>query len=263
MSIEDEIAAVQQRRADDRAADRAFRRAQGRAEDEERAVRQRLVEHYQVTGAGAESITTTPRLHEAPEKSSFIPARNALGATQRSIRDAGEKMAGIVNNANLTPQQRSEALDDVLKRGGALAQGKIQEAHDSLAKALRDAEAKRHAALTPPQSLAPQVAEARAVLRAMPPKERGELIDALTVQSGDDAQIMLYAVGGAPLFLSGAHEGQRTKCQKVIFGLREPELLTAFDDLDIVSEALDKMERGLAHAFASLASGPKRSGGGF
>jgi DNA-binding PadR family transcriptional regulator len=105
-------------------------------------------------------------------------------------------------------------------------------------------------AMQPPAHLAGMMQSARDALRAMPAEERSNL---MARAKGDTAEVILYAVGGAPAFLSGVHEGKRMQVRMELIGVRDPDLLLLEPGMKQALAALDKMQAGITRLIGEVA----------
>lgn len=127
--------------------------------------------------------------------------------------------------------------------------GQINDQRNSLHRIRGDVEERVKNAMTPPPHLARMVEQARDALRTMPEKERNDLI---ANARGEDSTVLMYAVGGAPAFLTGVAEGQRKQKRDTLIAVRDYELLALESNLPKAFAAADKMEAGITRLMNSV-----------
>lgn len=98
-------------------------------------------------------------------------------------------------------------------------------------------------AMQPPPHLASMVASARDALREMKDEDRMRLI---ANAKGEGAELLLYAIGGAPAFVSGVAEGKQMEKRTELLTLRDAEVLMLEPGMRQALAALDKMQAAIA-----------------
>lgn len=194
-----------------------------------------------------ESLGVHDPLPESPEFNSIRSARENI---HKSVVAAFESMARIFDNEYIDGPQ---AISQVAAKGReALAQHAetINSLRNGLLRTRGDVEQRLASAMTPPPHLARMAEQARDALRGMPAKQRDEII---ANAKGEESLVLLYAVGAAPAFLTGVHEGQRAQKRSTLLGLRDPKLLDLEPGLPKGFAAIDKLESGLAALVNSVA----------
>lgn len=194
-----------------------------------------------------ESLGVHDALPESPEFNSIRTARENM---HKSVVSAFESMARIFDNEYLDGPQ---AISQVATKGReALNQHgeTINALRNGLMRTRGDVEQRLVTAMTPPAHIARMVEQARDALRGMPAKERNEII---ANAKGDESLILLYAVGAAPAFLTGVHQGEQVQKRGVLLSLRDPKARELEAGLPAAFAAVDKLEAGLSALVNSVA----------
>ncbi len=162
----------------------------------------------------------------------FAHISQALGSTHLDGAQAVTRVAELGR----------EALGRHITQVNALRQ-KMQGISESVDDRIRSA-------MQPPAHLGGMMQSARDALRAMPAEERSKLVASA---KGDTAEVILYAAGGAPAFLTGVHEGKQMELRTELMGVRDPDLLLLEPGMKQALAALDKMQAGIARLIGEVA----------
>jgi hypothetical protein len=210
----------------------------------------RLRAKARAENAATVAIETLGVHDELPDVPEFNHLRIAREGIHKSAVSAFQSMSRVFDNEYLDGPQ---GIAQVVKIGRETLT-KHTEQIDGLRNGLRrthgDIEQRTQSAMTPPPHLARMVEQARDALRTMTVEQREALVAAAR---GDESIILLYAIGGAPAFLTGVQVGQQMQKRSHLLALRDPKLLTLEPGIAKAFAALDKMEAGLTKLIGSVA----------
>lgn len=194
-----------------------------------------------------EALGVHDKLPDFPAFNHFALERNAVAT---AIKGTFESMARVFDSPQVDTAQ---SISQVAKLGRdklEWASRQIAAMRGNLWEAQQDVERRTQAAMLPPGHLAGVVASARDALRSMNEDDRARL---LSSARGDTATVLMYAVGGAPGFLSGVPEGKHVEMRRMLLGVRDPDLLTLEPAIPQAFAALKKMEDGISRLIGSVA----------
>lgn len=228
----------------------ALRREAQRAEQKEEAQRKAMRQKYDQASQGA--LESLGLLNES-QAERFPSVAQSLETAAATLRAGIGKLAPIFDSPMLTEGQRILTLADKSKATEKAALAQLQGCASHLAEVAKDVERRKKDVLTPPQPIAAQVAEVRAVLRTMPADERAKLLhEARSEGRGDDVVLLTYAIASAPAFMSGANVGEYRSAVRMVYGLRDPALLHLVDELPAMQEHVQKAIAAVPQVFAGI-----------
>lgn len=223
-----------------------IRRVMQRAEQKEEAQRRARREGYDQASQGAAESLGLLQESQAERFPSVAQSLESAAATMRAGIGA---LTPIFDSPMLTEGQRILTLADKGKATEKAALAPLQACASNLDELAKDVERRKKDVLTPPQPIAAQVAEVRAVLRTMPADERAKLIHEAR---GDDWTLLTYAIASAPAFMSGANAGQHLNAVRLLYGLRDPALLHLVDELPAMQAHVQKAIEAVPQVFAGI-----------
>lgn len=226
----------------------AVRDAMRQVEREQQAPRLRVQRNARDAASRVdEALGVFDALPEHPDFNHFALERKAVA---NALKSAFNSMVAAYDSPQLDSPQ---VIEHAAKVGGEkLEWGKRQVAamRKGLQEAQRDIEKRVEGALQTPQRIAGVVASARDALRTMDPAERERLLESAT---GDTAQVIRYAIGSAPGFLSGVPEGKHVLMRRELLGLHDPALIALEPAVQQAFAQLAKLEEGMARLVGGVA----------
>lgn len=229
------------------------------------AVRQQA----QARNAARQALDEVQRERQAPRLRAQARADQAAKVTPEALgvhdklpdhhvfNQLSESRAKIAQSVQATFAQMSRALASPQLEGTQAITQVAALARDSLARHMTQIDEHRARlsginesivdrkikAMQPPTHLASMVASARDALRGMKEEDRHRL---MTNAKGDTAEVLMYAIGGAPAFLCGVPEGKQMETRTELLSIRDSEVLMLEPGMREAFAALDKMQAAIA-----------------
>ena len=229
------------------------------------AVRQQA----QARNAARQALDEVQRERQAPRLRAQAKAAHAAKVTPEALgvhdklpdhhvfNQFSESRAKIAQSVQATFVQMGQALASPQLEGTQAITQVAALARDSLARHMTQIDEHRTRlsginesiddrkirAMQPPPHLASMVTSARDALRAMKDEDRMRLI---ANAKGDTAELLLYAIGGAPAFVSGVAEGKQIEKRTELLTVRDAEILMLEPGMQQAFGALDKMQAAIA-----------------
>jgi len=236
----------------------------------------KLRERTQLRNAAREAMADAERERQAPRLRVKAKAEHAAKVTAEALgvheklpdhqlfNQLSEARAKIAQSVQATFGQISQALTNPTLDGTRSVMQVADLGRESLARHIAQVDAhrerlqaisesiedRRQKAMQAPPHLAGMMPSARDALRAMSAEDRSNLI---SKAKGDAAEVIMYAVGGAPAFVSGVAEGKQLEMRMSLFGVRDPDLLVLEPGIRQAFAALDKMQAGITRLIGDVA----------
>lgn len=204
----------------------------------------RALEASRVT---VEALGVHDKLPDFPVFNSIVTSRASIAASVKATFDA---IAQVYNSPHF---EGARGVDEVARMGReALARFDTQIAamRGRLSDSRENVNERVQKAMQPPTHLASMVASARDAMRMMKEEDRHRLVENAR---GNTAELLMYAIGGAPAFLCGVPEGKQMERRSELLAVRDPDLLTLEPAMPHAFAALDKMHEGITRLIGSVA----------
>lgn len=229
----------------------------------------KVSQQAQARNAARHALDEVQRERQAPRLRAQAKAHQAAQVTAEALgvhdklpdhhvfNQLSESRAKIAQSVQATFAQMGQALASPQLEGTQAITQVASLARDSLARHMtqidehrtrlsainESIEDRKVRAMQPPPHLASIVASARDALRAMKDEDRTRLI---ANAKEDAAELLMFAIGGAPAFVSGVAEGKQMEKRTELLTLRDAEVLMLEPGMRQAFAALHKMELAIA-----------------
>ena len=209
--------------------------------------RERQAPRLRAQAKAAQAAKVTPEALGVHDKLPDHHLFDQLSEARKKIAESVQATFAQMGQALASPQlEGTQAISQV----AALARDSlakhmthIDEHRTRLSAISESIEDRKIKALQPPPHLASVVTSARDALRGMKDEDRQRLI---ANAKGDTAELLMFAIGGAPAFVSGVAEGKQMEKRTELLTIRDPEVLMLEPGMQQAFAALDKMQAAIA-----------------